>query len=103
MKYAKGLSDGSVFKDPSSLEQMTAFGDGQIAAFSGYGLGVGIWSQDPFGWGHAGQTPGFQSLFAIYPEKDTQVIFFANSGTCGVSSIPQMISASPDLFTQELP
>jgi D-alanyl-D-alanine carboxypeptidase len=99
-KYAKGLSDGSVFKDPSSLEQMTAFGDGPIAPFSGYGLGVGIWSQDLFGWGHAGQTPGFQSLFAIYPEKTTQVIFFANSGSCNVYSLPQTVSASPDLFTQ---
>jgi D-alanyl-D-alanine carboxypeptidase len=102
-KYAAGLASGSVFKNPSSLEQLTAFGDGQVGPFSEYGLGVGTWSQDPFGWGHAGQTPGFQSLFAIYPEKDTQVIFFANSGSCNVYSLPQIVSASPDLFTQKLP
>jgi CubicO group peptidase (beta-lactamase class C family) len=102
-KYAKGLSDGSVFKNPASLTQLTAFGDGQVGPFSGYGLGVGIWSQDPFAWGHAGQTPGFQSLFIIYPEKNTQLVFFANSGSCNVYSLPQFVSASPDLFTQELP
>jgi D-alanyl-D-alanine carboxypeptidase len=102
-KYTEGLASGSVFKDPASLEQLTAFGDGQLGPFSNYGLGVGTWSQDPFAWGHAGQTPGFQSLFAIYPEQDTQVVFFANSGSCNVYSLPQIVSASPDLFTQELP
>jgi D-alanyl-D-alanine carboxypeptidase len=102
-KYAAGLASGSVFKDPASLEQLTAFGDGMVGPFSNYGLGVGIWSQEPLAWGHAGQTPGFQSLFAIYPEQDTQVVFFANSGSCNVYSLPQMVSVSPDLFTQKLP
>jgi D-alanyl-D-alanine carboxypeptidase len=102
-KYAEGLASGSVFKDPASLEQLTTFGDGQVGPFSNYGLGVGVWSQEPFAWGHAGQTPGFQSLFAIYPEQDTRVVFFTNSGSCNVYSLPQIVAASPDLFTQELP
>jgi D-alanyl-D-alanine carboxypeptidase len=102
-KYAAGLASGSVFNDPASLEQMTAFGDGAVGPFDAYGLGVGRWSQDPFAWGHAGQTPGFQSLFAIYPEQDTRVVFFANSGTCNPYSLPPLVNASPDLFTQELP
>lgn len=102
-KYAAGLASGSVFKDPASIEQMIAFGDGAVGPFDAYGLGVGRWSEEPFGWGHAGQTPGFQSLFIIYPEQDTRVVFFANSGSCGVNSISTMIGFSPDLFTQELP
>ena len=102
-KYAAGLASGTVFKDPASLEQMTAFGDGSVGPFSGYGLGVGIWSQYPFAWGHAGQTPGFQSLFALYPEQNTRVVFFVNSGSCNVYSLLPKISASPNLFTEELP
>jgi D-alanyl-D-alanine carboxypeptidase len=99
-KYAAALASGSIFKDQDSLKQMTAFGDGEVGPFSNYGLGVGVWSQDPFAWGHAGQTPGFQSLFAIYPEKDTQVIFFANSGSCNVYSLINQLNLSPDLFNQ---
>lgn len=102
-KYAAGLASGSVFADPASLEQLTAFGDGMVGPFSSYGLGVGTWSTDPFAWGHAGQTPGFQSLFAIYPEQDTRVIYFVNSGSCNVYNLTPFINASPDLFTQELP
>ena len=102
-KYAVGLASGSIFNDPVSLEQMTAFGDGAVGPFGAYGLGVGRWSQGPFAWGHAGQTPGFQSLFIIYPEQDARVVFFANSGSCNVYSLPQIINVSPDLFTQELP
>lgn len=102
-KYAAGLANGTVFKDPASLEQMTAFGDGAVGPFDAYGLGVGRWSQDPFAWGHAGQTPGFQSLFMIYPEQDARVVFFANSGSCNVYSVSNMINISPNLFTQELP
>jgi D-alanyl-D-alanine carboxypeptidase len=101
--YTAGLTSGTVFKDPASLEQMTAFGDGAVGPFDAYGLGVGRWSQDPFAWGHAGQTPGFQSLFIIYPEQDARVVFFANSGSCNVYSLPPIINTSPNLFTQELP
>lgn len=102
-KYAAGLASGSVFADPASLEQLTAFGDGAVGPFSSYGLGVGTWSTEPLAWGHAGQTPGFQSLFAIYPEQDTRVIYFVNSGSCNVYNLTPFINASPDLFTQELP
>jgi D-alanyl-D-alanine carboxypeptidase len=99
-KYVEALAKGTLFKDPASLKQMTDFGDGAVASFSGYGQGVGIWSAEPFAWGHAGQTPGFQSLFTIYPEQDARVVFLANSGTCHVSmdSIMDIIKASPDLF-----
>ena len=103
-KYAAGLAGGSIFKDPASIEQMTAFGDGAVADFDGYGLGVGRWSSEPFVWGHAGQTPGFQSLFAIFPEKNSQVIFFANSGSCHIGLyFMNILFSSPDLFTKEMP
>jgi D-alanyl-D-alanine carboxypeptidase len=102
-KYAAGLASGDVFNDPASLEQLIDFGDGAVGPFDAYGLGVGRWSADPFGWGHAGQTPGFQTLYAIYPEQDTRVVFLTNSGSCNVYSLTTIISASPDLFTQELP
>ncbi len=103
-KYAAALASGSIFSDPASLEQMIAFGDGVVGGFDGYGLGVGRWSREPFAWGHAGQTPGFQSLFAIYPELDARVVFLTNSGSCHIGLyFMNILNASPDLFTQELP
>ena len=102
-KYAAGLASGSIFSDPASLEQLIAFGDGSVGPFGAYGLGVGRWSEDPLAWGHAGQTPGFQSLFAIYPEQGTQVVYWVNSGSCNVYNLVTTLNASPDLFTQELP
>ncbi len=102
-KYAAGLASGALFKDSASLEQFLAFGDGTVANFDGYGLGVGRWSRDPFAWGHAGQTPGFQTLFAIFPDDGSQVVFLTNSGSCHVASLIPILTASPDLFTQELP
>jgi len=102
--YVAGLASGAVFKDPASLEQMIAFGDGAVAGFDGYGLGVGRWEQDPRAWGHVGQTPGFQSLFAIYPEKGGRVVFLTNSGSCHIGLyFMNILNASPDLFSQELP
>jgi D-alanyl-D-alanine carboxypeptidase len=102
-KYAAGLSSGAVFKDPASLEQLLAFGDGVVAFFDGYGLGVGRFSREPFAWGHAGQTPGFQTLWAVYPDQDSRVVFLTNSGSCNVVALVSILNASPDLFTQELP
>ena len=102
-KYTVGLYSGVLFSDPESLKQFLAFGDGLVADFDGYGLGVGRWSREPLAWGHAGQTPGFQSLWAVYPDLDARVIFLTNSGSCRVNSILPILNASPDLFTQELP
>lgn len=102
-KYMQGLASGKVFKSPDSLKQLTSFGDGIVASFLGYGLGVGKWGDDPFGWGHAGQTPGFQSAWAIYPEKQVNVVFLTNSGTCSANSLLTMIQVSPELFESEIP
>jgi hypothetical protein len=68
-------------------------------------LGVGRWSIDPFVvWGHDGQTPGFQTIWAVYPDQDTQVVFLTNSGSFHVTLITlSILNASPELFTQELP
>jgi len=102
-KYTSGLSRFALFKDPASLEQYITFGDGFVALFDGYGLGVGRWSKDPLAWGHAGQTPGFQTLWAVFPDQDSLVIFMTNSGSCKVASLIPILTAAPDLFTQELP
>jgi D-alanyl-D-alanine carboxypeptidase len=102
-KYAAGLSSGALFKDPASLEQYLAFGDGFVAIFDGYGLGVGRWLREPLAWGHAGQTPGFQTLWAVFPEQNSRVVFLTNSGSCKVASLIPILTASPALFTQELP
>jgi CubicO group peptidase (beta-lactamase class C family) len=103
-KYTAGLTSGALFQDPDSLEQMLSF-DGQIFPFlGGYGLGVGQWTADPnpVAWGHGGQTAGFETIWAVYPELDSQVILFTNSGSCHVSAFIDVLNASPELFTQEL-
>ncbi len=103
-KYAAGIASGALFQDPTSLEQLLAFGDGAVGLFAGYGLGVGRWSEDPIVWGHEGQTPGFQTMWAVYPDQESRVVFLTNSGSCSVAPVSLgIINASPDLFTQELP
>jgi D-alanyl-D-alanine carboxypeptidase len=104
-KYVAGISSDAIFQDPQSLEQLLDFGNGVVAAFSGgYGLGVGRWSIDPYAWGHGGQTPGFETFFAVFPDQDARVILLTNSGSCDVAGAAfPIIIASPDLFTQELP
>ena len=41
---------------------------------------------------------------AIFPEQDTRVIFFANSGSCHIGLyFLNILFSSPDLFNQEMP
>jgi hypothetical protein len=42
-------------------------------------------------------------LFAIYPEQDTRVVYWVNSGSCVVYALTTAIGYSPELFTQPLP
>lgn len=102
-KYAAGLANATLFQDPATLQQMLAFDDGMAIYAGGYGLGVGQKTTDPMSWGHDGQTPGFQTSWAVYPEQDVRVIFLTNSGSCHVSYLLDILNASPDLFTQALP
>ncbi len=103
-KYAAGIASGALFQDPASLEQLLDFGDGFVGSFGGYGLGIGRWYEDPEVWGHGGQTPGFQTMWGVYPEQESRVIFLTNSGSCNVASVVlPIMNASPDLFTQEMP
>ena len=103
-KYAAAIASGALFQDPTSLEQLLAFGDGAVGLFEGYGLGIGRWSEDPMVWGHEGQTPGFQTMWAVYPDQEARVVFLTNSGSCSVAPVAiSIINASLDLFTQELP
>jgi amidase len=100
-KYAAALSNGSQFQDIDSYIQMTDFGDEFVASFSGYGLGVGKWSDEPFAWGHGGQTAGFQTLFAIFPGSLTNVVLLTNSASCSVAGLMAIIQASPALLPTE--
>ncbi|MFN2138863.1 MAG: amidase family protein [Candidatus Promineifilaceae bacterium] len=100
-KYAAALLSGSLFQDFDSTIQMTDFGDEFVGTFSGYGLGVGKWSDEPLAWGHGGQTAGFQTLFAIFPSSLTNVVLLTNSASCNVSGLMGIIQASPALLPTE--
>ncbi|MEJ2754099.1 MAG: amidase family protein, partial [Chloroflexota bacterium] len=92
---------GSLFQDFDSYLQMTDFGDEFVGTFSGYGLGVGKWYDEPLAWGHGGQTAGFQTLFAIFPSSLTNVVLLTNSASCNVSGLMGIIQASPALLATE--
>jgi D-alanyl-D-alanine carboxypeptidase len=100
-KYAAALSGGSLFQNIDSYIQMTDFGDELVGSFSGYGLGVGKWFDEPLAWGHGGQTAGFQTLFAIFPSSLTNVVLLTNSASCIVSGLMGIIQASPALLPTE--
>jgi D-alanyl-D-alanine carboxypeptidase len=99
-RFIKGLFGGELFQKEETLSEMTDFreldyGEGG-GIFAGYGLGL-ISFEAPFkAIGHAGQTPGFQSLWFWAPETQTAVVLLTNSGSCKVMFLPA--SLTPDLF-----
>jgi D-alanyl-D-alanine carboxypeptidase len=104
-KYAQGMAAGDLFQDPASLEQMLNFGDHPVAGYTGYGLGLGKYAAlDLNAWGHGGQTAGFETLWAYFPDQKTTVVMLANDAACSnaIYFFPQ-IAASPDLLSAELP
>ncbi len=74
-RFAKGLFGGELFKDDATLEEMIALrelgfleGGGVMA---GYGLGLISFATPGYrAIGHAGQTPGFQSIWFRVPEAE---------------------------------
>lgn len=50
-KYAAALQSDSLFREPDSLAQMTAFNDQPMLPFRVYSLGVGRFIDEPLGWG----------------------------------------------------
>ena len=100
-RYAEGLFGGKLFRDDATLQEMLAFreltqreGGGIVA---GYGLGLFSYATQGFNaYGHAGQTPGFQSLWFHIPEADTTFMLLTNSGSCRVMLAPSNLA--PETF-----
>jgi amidase len=100
-RFVRGLFGGELFKSEATLDEMIALrelgfmeGGGVMA---GYGLGLISFKTPGFAaLGHAGQTPGFQSVWFWAPETETAFIFLTNSGSCRVMLLPS--SLEPELF-----
>jgi D-alanyl-D-alanine carboxypeptidase len=103
-RYVDGLATGALFSDAASLQQMLDFGDGPVSSYSGYGLGVGDWTGtvgEFAAYGHGGQTLGFGTLWLNLPDYDTRVVLLANSASCPVDQLRQIIGASPELIRSD--
>lgn len=92
-RFASGLFSGALFENDATLDEMLAFRELSMAegggVMSGYGLGLISFRTRGFeAIGHAGQTPGFQSIWFRVPETDTTLIFLTNSGSCRVMLLP---------------
>jgi D-alanyl-D-alanine carboxypeptidase len=93
--YTEALASGALFSDPDSLAQMTAFQEVEPIKFglmTGYGLGVGVFPLEAAeAWGHTGGTTGFATLIMTIPEKETNLVFLANSADCNIALLPAAI------------
>ena len=99
LTYIQALSSGQLFQHPDSLQDMLTFNPNGMDGAAPYGLGLIDFS--PFGsvgyWGHEGQTPGFQSLWATHPEAGVTIIGLSNSGTFnafGFLGVVEMLEAA---------
>ena len=92
------LASGELFSDPDSLAQMTDFQEVDPLKFglmTSYGLGVGVFPLEAAqAWGHTGGTTGFATLILTIPEKDTNLVYLANSADCNVAQQPSAIQES---------
>jgi D-alanyl-D-alanine carboxypeptidase len=100
-RFADGLFEGRLFQDDATLQEMLAFRQLGVneggGIFAGYGLGLISFGAPGFSaYGHAGQTPGFQSVWFRVPEADATLIFLTNSGSCRVTFLPS--SLTPAMF-----
>ncbi len=101
-RFAKGLMGGAIFRKRSTLDEMLSFTELAIsqggALMSGYGLGLISFRTTGFrAIGHAGQTPGFQTVWFVVPEADSRVVFLTNSGSCPAEFLPVLLP--PDYFS----
>ncbi len=96
--YTEALVAGTLFSDPDSLAQMTAFQKVDPVKFglmTGYGLGIGVMPLDAAeAWGHTGGTPGYATLMMIIPEKETNLVYLTNSADCNVALLSSAIEDS---------
>ncbi len=100
-RFARGLFGGGLFQDDATLAEMIDFreldyGEGG-GVFAGYGLGLIDFETAGFkAIGHAGQTPGFQSLWFWAPEAQASFVLLTNSGSCRVTFMPS--SVTPEMI-----
>ena len=100
-RFIAGLFGGKLFKNDKTLAEMLAFRELTMkeggGVFAGYGLGLISFGAPGLpglhAYGHAGQTPGFQTIWFRLPEADTNVILLTNSGTCEVMALPLTLTA----------
>ena len=71
---------GGLLLAPESVAQMTDFSDGD-----GYGLGTFDFTADFWfsanidGYGHVGEMPGYNTVVAVYPERETSIAILTSS------------------------
>lgn len=92
-RYIEALFGGELFQQPQSLAEVLAFTplDTEQGMFfmNGYGLGLLNFATPGFtAIGHAGQTPGYQSVWFVAPEAQTVLVFHTNSGSCPAEFLP---------------
>ncbi|MCO5214009.1 MAG: amidase family protein [Caldilinea sp.] len=92
-RFADGLFNGKLFENDATLQEMLAFRELTLSegggVMAGYGLGLIAFGTQGFNaFGHAGQTPGFQSLWFRVPEAETTFVLLTNSGSCRVMLLP---------------
>ena len=93
--YTEALASETLFSDPDSLAQMTAFQEVDPLKFglmTSYGLGVGVIPLEAAqAWGHNGGTPDYATLIMTIPEKKTNLVYLTNSAHCSVALLPSAI------------
>jgi amidase len=94
-RFASGLVGGKLLKD-ASMQEMFDFRELGYAEgggiFSGYGLGLISFEAPYQAYGHAGQTPGFQSIWFFAPEANATLVLLTNSGSCRVTLLPSTLA-----------
>jgi D-alanyl-D-alanine carboxypeptidase len=78
--YGQALAAGKFFQDPGTLTEMLTFNPDALSSGFPYAMGLVDFVGDGTVWGHAGATPGFQSLWYTDPEDGIMVVGLTNSG-----------------------
>ena len=94
--YIEALFDGKLFRNPQSLAEMLDFQpldlEKGMLFMTGYGLGLlRYYTPGYTAIGHAGQTPGYESVWFVAPEAQTVIVFNTNSGSCGAELLPMTL------------
>lgn len=78
--YGRALAAGEFFQNPDTMAKMLMFNQDALDSGFPYAMGLIDFAGDGTVWGHAGATPGFQSLWYTDPEDGIIVVGLTNSG-----------------------